>query len=71
MANAAVTTNVAANAAVTFHGYNNILEKLFILRANIKAVEYSFVQNAASIAPKANFGKNLCELYTIAGQKKN
>ena len=68
-ANATATTNAAANAAVAFDGYNDILMKSFILRANTNAAEYSFARKAASIAPRANFGKNSCELYTTANQK--
>ena len=68
-ANAAATTIAAANAAAAFDGYNDILMKSFILRANTNAAEYSFARKAASIAPRANFGKNSCELYTAANQK--
>ena len=68
-ANATATTNAAANAAVAFDGYNDILMKLFILRANTNAAEYSFALKAAPIAPRANFGKNSYELYTIANQR--
>ena len=57
------------NNAVAFDGYNDILMKSFILRANTNAAKYLFAWKAASITPRANFGKNSCELYTAANQK--
>ena len=68
-AKATATTNAAANEAAAFDGYNDILMKSFILTPNTNAADYSFARKAASIAHRANFSKNSCELYTIANQK--